>query len=72
MSCNPVINNLELGTPDPMGYYVLVFKKEVLSRLKEMNNVLIEEVGDIVFVRVKSRSLAKKLIRKYRGFLLNP
>jgi len=50
---------MNLGKPDPNGYYVLVFHKDVLDKIKFVNGVLIEEYGDTVIVRLKSRAIAK-------------
>ncbi len=61
---------MDLGKPDPCGYYVLVFHKDVLDKIKGINGVFIEEYGDTVIVRFKSRAIAKKLLRKYRRYLV--
>ncbi len=59
-----------IGKPDPNGYYVLVFRREVLDRFSKNNEYFIEEYGDLVIVRVKSRSEALKLLKKYREYLV--
>jgi len=59
---------VDIGPPDPQGYYVLVFKndiKEDIVKLCYSKGIIIEEQGDIIIVRVKSRSFAKKLLRKF-------
>ncbi|MET1160351.1 MAG: hypothetical protein ABWW65_05265 [Thermoprotei archaeon] len=60
-----------LGKPDPQGYYIIVFKREILNKLKREKDVLIEETGDIVFVRTKSRRIATYLLEKYRDYTVN-
>ncbi len=61
----------DIGPPDPQGYYVLLFKsdvKEYIGKLSYGREVIVEEQGDILIVRVKSRSLAKRLLRKFRKY----
>jgi len=58
----------DIGPPDPQGYYVLVFKNDVeeyLTKLCYNKGIIVEEEGDVIIVRVKSRSFAKKLLRKF-------
>jgi len=60
-----------LRKKDPSGYYVLVFKSSILDKLKNIEGLSsIETYGDSVIVRVKSRSLAKKLIDEYMDYLV--
>ncbi len=61
-----------LGKRDPQGYFVIVAKKEALGLLPK--EALIEEVGDNIIIRVKSRSLAQKLLKKLQreGLLTKP
>ena len=60
-----------LGKRDPSGYYVLVFKSSILGKLKNIEDLSgIETYGDSIIVRVKSRSLAKKLIEEYMEYLV--
>ena len=63
---------MDIGKPDPNGYYVLVFRKDLLDKMDELAEILIEEYGDIVILRLKSRALAKKLLRKYYRYIANP
>lgn len=62
---------MNLGKPDPKGYYILVFNKDVLSKLGYVNGIIIEKYSDTVIVKVKSRSLAKRLIKRHRNYLIN-
>lgn len=61
-----------LGKRDPQGYFVIVAKRDALNLLPK--GVLTEEVGDEVIIRVKSRSLALKLLKKLKkeGLLAEP
>ncbi len=61
-----------LGKRDPQGYFVIVAKREALDLLPK--EVSVEEVGDSVIIRVKSRSLAQKLLKRLQkeGLLVNP
>ncbi len=61
----------DIGPPDPEGYYVLVFKSDIREEIVKLSNskgFIIEEQGDIIIVRVKSRSAAKKILRKFRRY----
>jgi len=51
-----------LGKRDPQGYFVIVAKSDALEKVPK--NVLVEELGDSIIIRVKSRSLALKLYKK--------
>jgi len=62
---------VDLGKPDPNGYYVLIFDRNVLDEIKNINGIFIEEYGNTVIVRLKSRALAKRLLIKYRNYLAN-
>ncbi len=63
---------MELGPPDPSGCYVLVFRRDVIGRVRGLEGVEVIEYGDRVIVRVKSRSMAKKLLRTYREYIVKP
>jgi len=53
-----------LGRKDPQGYYVIPAKRKALEYLKTTEAVIIEEAGNLVFFKTKSRSLAKKIASK--------
>jgi len=57
---------------DPSGYYVILLKPSAREKLRGLSNVVVEESGGILVVRVKSRSVAKRLLEKLKDFLLNP
>jgi len=52
---------------DPQGYYVAVTTRDVFERYVRDRfappNIVIEEVGGEVFIKSKSRSVLKKLIK---------
>jgi len=55
----------ELRRRDPEGYYVIMVERGELSRLGRLVRcVRIEEAGELVIIRTKSRSLAKLMLRK--------
>jgi hypothetical protein len=45
---------------DPRGYYVLTARREALELLR-MFDVIVEDAGSFLLVRVRSRSLAQKV-----------
>ena len=61
-----------LGKRDPQGYFVIVAKKEALDLLPKEASV--EEAGDSIIIKIKSRSLAQKLLKRLQkeGLLVNP
>ncbi len=62
---------MELGRRDPQGYYVLVLPRNVLDLLASFEGVLVEDLdSEHVIVRVKSRSLAIRILRR-AGKLMN-
>ncbi len=63
-----------LSRRDPMGYYVLLAKREALELLKDMG-VEVEEAGELVVVKTRSRSLARKtakILAEKKLLVLNP
>jgi len=65
------MNNM-LGKRDPEGYYVLAFEKDVLNKLNKLSGVEVEESGDILIVRTKSRKLAKELLHRFKEYFTIP
>ncbi len=54
-----------LSRRDPQGYYVIPLDSSKLQVVVEdTSDIIVEEAGDIVFVRVKSRSRAERIIEK--------
>jgi len=60
---------LDVGRRDPEGYFVILASPEAKELVPQ--DVLVEEVGDLIIIRVKSRSKAVKLFKelKRRGLL---
>jgi len=58
------LNVEELRRKDPEGYYVIVTGKDELSKLKEFEKCEIIEAGMHLVVRTRSRSIAKRILRK--------
>ncbi len=57
---------LMLGRRDPQGYYVIIADKRAVRLLR--GNVEVEELGgDLVVIRVKSRSKALRIYRRLRS-----
>jgi adenylylsulfate kinase-like enzyme len=52
-----------LSRRDPQGYYVILARKESKDMLAGISGIIVEEVGDMVIVRTRSRSIAEKVIR---------
>ncbi len=52
---------MELGKRDPQGYYVILAKAEARDLVRD---ALIEEAGDCLILRIKSKSKAQRLLRK--------
>ena len=63
---------MELGRRDPEGYFVLLASPEARELVPQ--GCLVEEAGDVIVIRTKSRSLANKLLRtlKRKGLLREP
>jgi len=56
-----------LQRPDPQGYYVVPLRyspscEEALENLVQDRRILLERLGDTLLLRVKSRSLARRLV----------
>ncbi len=62
----------KIGPPTPNGYYIIILdakiKDHVLRRYG--GKIIIEEYGDTVIVKTKSRSIANELMRKYKKYVL--
>ena len=52
-----------LARRDPKGYYVIVASRESLKLLAGMPGVVVEEHGDLAVIKVKARSLARRIVR---------
>ena len=49
---------------DPEGYFVIPVRREAVGELGKLDGILLEEAGEVVLVRTKSRSVAAKLCRR--------
>lgn len=56
-----------LSKRDPHGYYVVPVARHYVDELKKlvekMKDVVVEDAGDVVIVRVRSRSVAARIAR---------
>jgi hypothetical protein len=52
-----------LSRRDPMGYYVVPARKDCKELLTGVSGIELEEVGGIVLVKTRSRSVAEKILR---------
>lgn len=57
----PDSERLFMECRDPQGFYVVIAKKEVLDTLAGFEGVIVEEIGDTVALKTKSRKTALKL-----------
>jgi hypothetical protein len=60
-----------ISRKDPQGYYVIPAKKEALEILRETDDINIEEGGDYIIIRTKSRREAERILKALakRGLL---
>ena len=63
-----------LSRRDPMGYYVVPARKDCKELLTGISGIELEEVGGIVLVKTRSRSVAEKILRILikKGMLVLP
>ncbi|RLE80120.1 MAG: hypothetical protein DRJ36_02575 [Thermoprotei archaeon] len=47
---------------DPQGYYVIPAKRDALKVLKISKDIIVEEAGTLVFIKTRSRRLAKRIV----------
>ncbi len=52
-----------LARRDPEGFYVVPARRGALQLLEGLEGVVVEEAGDTVFVRARSRRVAEKVAR---------
>ncbi len=53
----------ELGPKDPQGYYVVQVPSCLREVVEKFDGVLIEQLGDQLLVRTKSRRIALKILK---------
>lgn len=65
-----------LSRRDPSGYYVIPAEKSAIELLQQCysNSIVVEDLGDILLVKVTSRSSAERIVNLLfsRGLLKNP
>ena len=57
---------------DPQGYYVIPLKNipHLTNIISKMNDIIIEEYGDTIIVKTKSRNTVKRIVKlalKYKA-----
>ena len=52
-----------LGPKDPEGYYVVLLKKQCIDRIKIEGEDKIEQLGDTIIFKTRSRRKALKVLR---------
>ncbi len=50
-----------LGRKTPNGYYLIVARIEAQELISKISGIRIEQAGDIILIKVKSRRIAKKI-----------
>ncbi len=53
-----------LSKKDPQGYFVIVADAKAKELVKDIDDVFVEEIGDCVIIKTKSRRIAERLARK--------
>ena len=56
------MNTKKIGKRDPQGYYVIMANKQALELVKNLPNVLVEDLGKGLMIRTRSRSTAKRIL----------
>lgn len=54
---------------DPEGYFILLFDRSVLMKLQPSVNILVEDYGDCVIVKTKSRKIARMMFSRFKDKL---
>ena len=62
MSVEKIVREI-LSRRDPRGYYVIPADKKCVELLEKFKGIELEEAGDTVFIKTKSRSIAEKVAR---------
>ena len=60
-----------VGPPSPNGNFVLILDKSVRDRLLRLygGRITIEDYGETVIVKTKSRRIAIEIIRRFQKYL---
>ncbi len=61
-----------VGQRDPSGYYVVFLRKCIKdSVLRDYGSrVVLEDYGDLLIVKSRSRSVIRNIVRRFRNYLL--
>jgi len=54
---------------DPHGFYIIYVKREVEKELEKYNNILIENYGDCLIIKTRSRRIALSIINRFKNRL---
>ncbi len=54
----------DVGKPDPEGFYVIIIDKDLGANVVKMfmEKVVIEDYGDKLIIRTRSRRIAKRIL----------
>ena len=66
MNYEEIISNI-LSRRDPQGYYIIPVSKSALRDVLSgfgAGNIIVDDYGDSVFIKTKSRRVAKKIIAR--------
>lgn len=55
---------MKLGKTDPEGYYIIIARKEAKNIISKYENIIIENHGEEIIIKTKSRSTGKHILRK--------
>ncbi|RLG84471.1 MAG: hypothetical protein DRO40_01040 [Thermoprotei archaeon] len=60
-----------LGPPSPNGSFVLILDKSIRDRLLRLygGRIIVEDYGETVIVKTKSRRIAIEIIRRFQKYL---
>jgi hypothetical protein len=61
-----------IGPPTPNGYYIIILDARIKDHVlrKYGGKIIIEEYGDTIIVKTRSRSIASDLVRKFEKYVL--
>ena len=65
------MSSKDLGRPSPNGNFVLILDKSVRDKLLRLygGRVSLEDYGDNLIVKTKSRRIAIEIVRKFQKYL---
>lgn len=56
-----------LSRRDPEGYFVIILKRRVYSDISKIPNLIVEDYGECIIVKTKSRRIAHSILRRFSG-----